>query len=106
MPFQTHLHTRPGIVVLELHGDLDSTTAPVFRTAVEEAVGVEASRFVLDLTHLDYLSSAGLRVLVFARQKTDPGVDLVLVGANEAVTETIRLTGFHHSVTFSEHVPG
>jgi len=45
-------------------------------------------------------------VLVFARQKMADGVALVLVGAGESVAETIRLTGFDQSVSFSETLPG
>lgn len=105
MAFTASLRTRPGIVILDLEGDLDSTTAPEFRIKVEEAAAVDAQQLVLDMTRLAYLSSAGLRGLVFARQKMSAGTGLVLVGANAAVTETIRLTGFDHSVTFSERVP-
>lgn len=105
MAFTAALRTSAGTVILELEGDLDSTTAPDFRTKVEEATTMDATRLVLDMNRLDYLSSAGLRVLVFARQKMGADTGLVLVGANPAVTETIRLTGFDHSVTFSDHPP-
>jgi anti-anti-sigma factor len=106
MAFRVELQERPGMAILELEGDLDSSTAPEFREKVEEAAGTDPAQLVVDLTHLDYLSSAGLRVLVFARQKMGDGVALVLVGAGEAVAETIRLTGFDQSVSFSERLPG
>lgn len=106
MAFRVELHERPGMAILELEGDLDSSTAPVFREKVEEATGTDPAQLVVDLTSLEYLSSAGLRVLVFARQKMGDGVALVLVGAREAVAETIRLTGFDQSVSFSERLPG
>jgi anti-anti-sigma factor len=106
MAFTAVLSTRPGIAIIDLQGDLDSSTAPVFRAKVEAAAAVVATQLVLDMTRLDYLSSAGLRGLVFARQKMGSGMELVVVGANAAVTETIRLTGFDQSVTFSERVPG
>jgi anti-anti-sigma factor len=105
MAFTAALRASAGTVVLELEGDLDSTTAPGFRTKVEEATTMAVHQLVLDMKRLDYLSSAGLRVLVFARQKMGADTGLVLVGANQAVTETIRLTGFDHSVTFSDHAP-
>jgi anti-anti-sigma factor len=105
MAFTAALRTRPGMVILDLEGDLDSTTAPEFRSRIEEAAAVDPDTLVVDMTRLAYLSSAGLRGLVFARQKMGLDTLLVLVGANEAVTETIRLTGFDHSVTFSERVP-
>jgi anti-sigma B factor antagonist len=106
MTFSAQLQERPGMAILELTGDLDSTTAPVFRDKVEEAAELDPAQLIIDLSRLDYLSSAGLRVLVFARQKMADGVALVLVGAGEAVAETIRLTGFDQSVSFSETLPG
>ena len=106
MEFHAELQERPGMAILELEGDLDSTTAPVFREKVEEAAELDPAQLVIDLTNLDYLSSAGLRVLVFARQKMAESVALVLVGAGERVAETIRLTGFDQSVSFSKVIPG
>ena len=72
----------------------------------ELAVHLTKGEEFIDLTNLDYLSSAGLRVLVFARQKMAESVALVLVGAGERVAETIRLTGFDQSVSFSDGIPG
>ena len=106
MAFRVELQERPGMAILELEGDLDSSTAPAFREKVEEAAGTEPAQLVVALTPLDSLSSAGLRVRVFARQKMGDGVALVLVGAGEAVAETIRLTGFDQSVSFSSTLPG
>jgi len=42
---------------------------------------------------------------VYARQKMDDSVHVVLVGANDRVTQTIRLVGFDQSVTFSDQMP-
>lgn len=105
MAFAASLSKQGQTAIIDLEGDLDSTTASAFRSKVEEAATGDVSRLVFDMSRLDYLSSAGLRGLVFARQKMGDGVAIILVSPNEAVTETIRLTGFQHSVTFSERIP-
>ena len=86
-----------GIAVITLTGELDASVAQQLRDAVEQAAQANASRLVLDMTHLDYMASAGLRALVFAKQKMS-AVDIYIVGAHDAVMETIEMTGFHHSV--------
>ncbi len=68
-------------------------------------MGPELKRLVLDLRKLDYLSSAGLRQLVYAQQKLSDDVRIVLVGASPRVTQTIQLVGFDQSVTLTDRLP-
>ncbi len=54
---------------------------------------------VLNLSDLEYMSSAGLRVLIYAKQKMGVGVDIILVGTQPMVQDTLEKTGFNRSVT-------
>ena len=87
-----------GIAKITLAGELDASTAPQFQKEVEKAAQQKARRLVLVVAALEYIASAGLRVLVFAKQKMGSSVDVYVVGAQEQVMETIRKTGLHNSV--------
>lgn len=105
MSFEARSTTADGIGVITLAGELDSVSAPAFRVEVEHVTaGTGLTRLVLDMTELSYLSSAGLRGLVFARQKMPDDVEIVLVGVTTAVEQTIRMVGFHQSVVFGDAV--
>ena len=98
MSFNTKVHTDDGVVTIRLTGELDSRSAPSLNEVIVEATAGEVRRLVLLAEDLTYMSSAGLRCLVFAHQKLGRGVDIVLVGATPEVAETIRLTGFDRSL--------
>lgn len=87
-----------GIAKITLVGELDAAAAGSFREAVEQAAASSPKRLVLITDELTYMASAGLRALVFAKQKMGTQVDIYLIGVQEAVRETIEMTGFHHSV--------
>ncbi len=86
------------IAKITLVGELDASVAPSFRDQIEEAAAQHAKKLVLLLETLDYMSSAGLRTLVFAKQKMGAQVKIYLIGTQEQVVEPIRQTGFHYSV--------
>jgi anti-anti-sigma factor len=44
------------------------------------------------------MASAGLRVLIFAKQKLGSSTDIYVVGARPSIVETLEMTGFQHSV--------
>ena len=74
-----------------LEGRLDTTTAPQLEEELKASVaGVK--KLVMDFEKLDYLSSAGLRVLLSMAKKHPNHV--TLSGANETVREIIEQTGF------------
>lgn len=98
MTFNATLEATNGICKITLSGELDATTAPLFKEKVEEATRQDIKRLVLLIHDLDYMASAGLRVLIFAKQKMGANVDIYVVGAQEMVLDTIEKTGFHHSV--------
>jgi len=105
MPFAATSSRNGGTALIRLVGELDALTVPEFQQEVDRAAQGVVDRLVLDMTSLTYLSSAGLRALVFARQKMADDVKIVLVSVSEEVEETIRLVGFHRSVTFSDQIP-
>jgi anti-sigma B factor antagonist len=98
MAFNATTAIDSGIAKITLSGELDGSMAPVFQKEVEKAASQQAKRLVLMLSDLDYISSAGLRVLVFAKQKMGRGVDIYVVGAQQQIKDTLQMTGFDRSI--------
>ncbi len=92
------LETSDDIAKITLVGELDASTAPLFKAKVEEAAAQNPKRLVLMMQDLEFMASAGLRVLIFAKQQKLPGVDIYVVGAQKMVLDTITKTGFNQSV--------
>ena len=80
-------------IMLKIIGRLDTTTAPQLEEAVT-AAAAEAKELVLDCAALDYVSSAGLRVILKAQKLMNRKGTLKLTHVNETVMEVLEITGF------------
>ena len=98
MAFEATLNLESGIAKITLVGELDASVAPIFQEKIQEAASAHAQKLVLLMQGLNYMSSAGLRTLVFAKQKMGAQVKIYLIGTQEQVVEPIKQTGFHYSV--------
>jgi len=98
MAFDASLKSIDGIVTITISGELDRKAAPSFQEKVEEATKLDLNALVLDLKGLEYMASAGLRVLIFAKQHISKEITLYVVGAQELVADTITKTGFDQSI--------
>ena len=76
-----------------LAGRLDTTTAPELEKALSESMA-DASELTLDFSGLDYISSAGLRVLLSAHKVMSKKGGMKVTHVNEIVTEVFEVTGF------------
>ena len=99
MALQVTSQMANGIAQVFLSGELDAGTAVQFKSAIEAAAAQKPQQLMLRMEKLTFMASAGLRILVFAKQKMGTQVEICIVGAHDAVLETITMTGFHHSVT-------
>ncbi len=98
MAFEAGLTIVDTVATITLSGELDAAVAPLCKEKIDEAARHGVTKLVLLAAALTYMSSAGLRALVFAKQKMGQGVTIVVVGAQPQVIEPIRQTGFHRSV--------
>ena len=80
-------------VMLEIVGRLDTTTAPMLDKTINEDLQ-EVETLVLDLKGLEYISSAGLRVLLSAQKKMQKIGSMKLKNVCEEVMEVFEITGF------------
>lgn len=83
---------------LKIDGRLDTTTAPALDKAIAEDLG-DTSELILDLAGLEYISSAGLRVLLAAQKKMQKIGSMKLTGVCEEVMEVLEMTGFADILT-------
>ena len=79
--------------IIEISGRLDTVTAPVLDKTINEDIG-EARKLVLDVREMEYISSAGLRVLLAAQKKMQKIGSMKLTGVCEEVMEVFDMTGF------------
>jgi anti-anti-sigma factor len=98
MAFSVSSDVNNGIAKITLSGELDASSAPEFKSEIEKVAAQKPRRLVLMLAGLDYMASAGLRVLIFAKQKLQGMGDIYVVGAQPGIVETLEMTGFQHSV--------
>lgn len=98
MAFDASLEVVNNVAKITVTGELDASTAPQLKTKLEEAAAEEPKRLVLMMEGLEYMASAGLRMLIFAKQKMGNSVDIYMVGTQEMVLDTISKTGFDQSV--------
>ncbi len=76
-----------------LEGRLDTTTAPQLEAELKRSVN-GITELIFDFTGLEYISSAGLRVLLAAQKVMNKQGTMVIRHANETVMEVFEITGF------------
>ncbi|MBO7665988.1 MAG: STAS domain-containing protein [Clostridia bacterium] len=83
---------------ISLEGRLDTTTSPAFEQELKESLeGVEL--LTLDFEKLDYISSAGLRVLLSAQNTMKQQGEMKIKNVNETILEIFEVTGFNDILT-------
>jgi anti-sigma B factor antagonist len=79
--------------ILEIVGRVDTITAPALEKTINEDIG-DAKHLILDVKGMEYISSAGLRVLLGAQKKMQKLGSMKVIHVCEAVMEVFEMTGF------------
>ena len=85
-------------LTIALEGRLDTTTSPDLEETLAASLD-GTTALVFDFAKLDYLSSAGLRVLLSAQKRMNRQGSMKLVRVNDAVKEVFEITGFSDFLT-------
>lgn len=85
-------------LTLKLEGRLDTATAPQLESCLNDVLK-DTTSLVLDFTALEYISSAGLRVLLSAQKRMNAQGKMVIRNVNEVINEVFEMTGFADILT-------
>ncbi len=85
-------------LTITLTGRLDTTSAPALETELKHSIG-GVETLILDFAAIEYISSAGLRVLLQAQKVMNRQGSMRLRNVNEVVSEVFEITGFMDILT-------
>lgn len=78
---------------IQLRGRLDTSTAPQLEEEIRHSInGIKT--FILDLKDLEYMSSAGLRIILSAQKTMNKQGKLIIRNVNDTIMEVFEMTGF------------
>lgn len=81
-------------LTIEVADRIDTVTAPDFENEINDEMG-KFDSLILDFTKLEYISSAGLRVLIATQKKLKPDdIPMTIKNVNDAISEIFRMSGF------------
>ena len=96
--------TVGDVTVVEIKGRIDNATAPVLADRLMAGLKDSRVRIVLDLSRLEYIGSAGFRVLLVAAKHADQtGSRLVLCGISGRISQVFNVGGFLDLFTVAEN---
>jgi anti-anti-sigma factor len=95
----TLLDIIEGTAKISLSGLLDASAVQFFQEELKKATAQSIKRLVLLLHELKCISSAGLRALIFTKQKLDPDMEIYVVGASEQVKHFLKMSAFCEGIT-------
>ncbi|MFL6447951.1 MAG: STAS domain-containing protein [Bryobacteraceae bacterium] len=104
MPLTMDSSTQGNTARLKLVGEVDGTTASIMRAEVDKLLTSAPRILVLDVEQLTFMSSAGLRVLIFAKQK-QPALNIYVLKPQPPIVDTLRKTGFYDGVYVTDTEP-
>ena len=85
-------------LVIALKGELNTATAPELESVITTSLnGVK--KLVFDFSELDYISSAGLRILLVSKKVMDKQGEMIIRHPNNSVREIFEITGFENILT-------
>ena len=85
-------------LTIALEGRLDTVTAPELEAELKASLG-GVTELVFNLEKLEYLSSAGLRVLLSAQKQMSKQGEMTVTNVNETIMEIFEVTGFSDILT-------
>ena len=91
--------TTPGAMIVTAHGKVDESTWEAFEghldDGIRRAVDEKSASLIINLAHLDYMSSRGLRALTVAKRRADAaGVHITLAAPNEVMREILAISRY------------
>lgn len=87
-----------GVLLVEAEGRIDTTTAPQAETEIKDGIE-DVTSLVIDFSKVEYISSAGLRVLLTLQKIMNKQGSMVIKNANEEIMEIFEITGFSDILT-------
>lgn len=91
--------SQDGYHLISLCGDVDTKTAPDLLDALTALELSALLELRIEMAQVGFLSSAGLRALVFAKQKMPHSSRLILIGTSDEIADVITKTGLNQAVT-------
>ncbi|MBT3383680.1 MAG: anti-sigma factor antagonist [Prolixibacteraceae bacterium] len=105
MNFTVTSEINNKVATLTLVGSLDSSSAFVFQEEIQKVAVQSPVEMVLRVSELSFMASAGLRMIVFAKQKLGSQVQIYMVSPQDQIIDTLQMTGFIHSVHIVDKYP-
>lgn len=98
-----HSELSPGLAKVDVVGELDQATAPRLKTELLTAIARTSPRLVIDLSEVTFIDSAGLTVILAARQRARAqGGDIYLLGPTKQVRKVLAITSLDRLLEIHE----
>jgi anti-anti-sigma factor len=105
MPLDIQSSVKGTTARLILSGQLDGASAPAVRSEVEQLLTHKLDKLVLRVDELSFMASAGLRIIIFAKQR-QPQLKIYVISPQEPILDTLKKTGFYDAVYVQQTDPG